>query len=261
MFADYHIHTSFSDDSTYPMEACIKKAISLGLEEICFTEHIDYGVKTDLNCNLSAYYKEFIRCKKAYQNHIVLRFGIEFGMQMHTIERFQEDFNAYSFDFVILSCHQVDDKEFWSYEFQEGKTQKEYQEKYYEEILKVVKCYQDYSILGHLDMIKRYDKQGNYPFDKVKPLIEEILKTAIEAGKGIEVNTSCFRYGLKDLTPSTDILKLYQKLGGKIITIGSDSHEASHLGFQVKEVQKKVKELGFMYVYTFERMKPIAHLL
>lgn len=35
MLADYHMHTSFSDDSTYPMEDEIKKAISLGIDEIC----------------------------------------------------------------------------------------------------------------------------------------------------------------------------------------------------------------------------------
>ena len=49
MFIDYHVHTSFSDDSEYPMEEVIKKAISLGINEICFTEHVDYGVKVDVN--------------------------------------------------------------------------------------------------------------------------------------------------------------------------------------------------------------------
>ena len=41
MLADYHMHTSFSDDSSYPMVDCIEQAISLGFDEICFTEHID----------------------------------------------------------------------------------------------------------------------------------------------------------------------------------------------------------------------------
>ena len=42
MFIDYHVHTSFSDDSEYPMEEVIKKAISLGINEICLTKHVDY---------------------------------------------------------------------------------------------------------------------------------------------------------------------------------------------------------------------------
>ena len=48
MFCDYHTHTVFSDDSNYPMEECVKDAISLGIKEICFTDHVDYGVKYDL---------------------------------------------------------------------------------------------------------------------------------------------------------------------------------------------------------------------
>ncbi len=47
MRADYHVHTAFSDDSDYPMEQVVRDAIALGLEELCFTDHVDYGIKTD----------------------------------------------------------------------------------------------------------------------------------------------------------------------------------------------------------------------
>ena len=47
MFADYHVHTQFSDDSVYPMEQVIKDAAAMGMEEICFTDHVDYGIKED----------------------------------------------------------------------------------------------------------------------------------------------------------------------------------------------------------------------
>ena len=261
MLADYHMHTSFSDDSTYAMEDEIRKAISLGIDEICFTEHVDYGVKTDLNCDYSAYIKEFQRCKEKYNNQITIKLGIEFGMQVHTIDEFQKDFNKYEFDFVILSCHQVDNKQLYIQDFQKGKTQQEYNEKYYEEILKVTKLYDDYSILGHLDMIKRYDKVGNYPFEKIKDIVTEILIHIISQGKGIEINTSSFRYGLEDLTPSKEILKLYKELGGTIITIGSDSHQEEHVGYNISYVKEELKKLGYKQWCTFEKMKPIFHNL
>lgn len=41
MLADYHVHTEYSDDSTYPMESVVTDAIELGLDEICFTDHVD----------------------------------------------------------------------------------------------------------------------------------------------------------------------------------------------------------------------------
>ncbi len=37
--ADYHIHTKFSGDSKNELEAIVKKAIDLGLEEIAITDH------------------------------------------------------------------------------------------------------------------------------------------------------------------------------------------------------------------------------
>ena len=50
MFADYHIHTYYSDDSTYPMEQVVKDAISKGITDLCFTDHVDYGIKEDTQC-------------------------------------------------------------------------------------------------------------------------------------------------------------------------------------------------------------------
>ena len=47
MLADYHVHTEFSNDSIYPMEEVVKDAISLGIKDICFTDHVDYGPYRD----------------------------------------------------------------------------------------------------------------------------------------------------------------------------------------------------------------------
>ena len=158
-----------------------------------------------------------------------------------------------------MSIHQVGDKEFWTQDFQQGKTQREYNERYYEEMLNVVKKYKNYSVLGHMDLITRYDKNGVYPFEKIKPFVEEILKIVIHDGKGIELNTSSHRYGLKDSTPSAQILKLYHELGGRIITIGSDSHKPEQLGTYIEDAKYFLKDLGFQYFCTYERMKPIYH--
>lgn len=38
MFADYHVHTEFSDDSIYPMKQVVQDAIAIGMDEICFTD-------------------------------------------------------------------------------------------------------------------------------------------------------------------------------------------------------------------------------
>ena len=60
-------------------------------------------------------------------------------------------------------------------------------------MLSVVREYKDYSVLGHMDLIARYDEKGVYPFEKIKPIVEEILQVVIADGKGLEVNTSSYR--------------------------------------------------------------------
>ena len=257
MLADYHVHTYYSDDSECPMEDMIKKALLLGLNEIAFTEHVDYGVKTDLNCAYDKYFEELSLMQEKYKGKLKIRAGIEFGVQMHTIPFFQKDAEKYPFDFIILSNHQVNNKEFWNYEFQKGKSQDEYQQVYYEAIYEVIQSYQNYSVLGHLDMIKRYDTYSEYPDENILQIVEKILRKIITDSKGIEVNTSCFKYGLKDLTPSRKILELYYQLGGTIITIGSDTHETEHLCDHIQEAKNILKDIGFRQFCTFENMQPI----
>ena len=289
MYADYHLHSEFSDDSKELMERQVEKAIKLGLDEMCFTDHADYGIKRDwddprgiewrqgdgislgdvareplANVDYPRYFAKIARIRAAYGDAIKIRSGLEFGIQSITVDDYERLFAKYQdeLDFVLFSMHQVDNKEFWTQDFQRGRSQKEYNEAYYEEILKTMKAFKHYSVLAHLDLLVRYDKAGRYPFDKVRDLVAEILKQAIADGKGIEVNTSSWHYGLSDTQPSRDILHLYKDLGGRIITVGSDAHQTSYLADHIKDAYAILRdEIGFTEIATFEHMQPIFHKL
>lgn len=261
MLADYHIHTSFSDDSTYPMKDCIERAILLGFDELCFTEHIDYGCISSFCCNCDEYLKSFLKYKNEYQDKITLKFGIEFGVQAHHKDYFQKIYDNYPFDFALLSFHQVNDKELWNQDFQKDKSQEEYNRIYFDEMYNTIQVFDGYSVLAHMDLMRRYDKYGEYPFEKNLEQIEAILKFLITNEKGLEVNTSSFRYKLKDLTPSRGILKLYKELGGEILTIGSDSHNAGQLGTMIPFVKEELKSMGYKFFTTFDKMKPVFNKL
>ena len=276
MFCDYHTHTIFSDDSEYPMEECVKDAIFLGIKEICFTDHVDYGVKYDLkdlkpeevegkilNVDFEKYFAELDRVRELYKDEITIKNGLEFGIQKHTISKFENLFKKSPLDFVIMSVHEIDDKELWDHSFQDGKTEEEYYRLYFENIYYLVQNYHNYSVLGHLDLLKRYDEKDGYnPFVENKEIITKILKYIIADGKGIELNTSTKKYHLDDLMPSRDILKLYLELGGEILTIGSDSHSKKDLlNSHIEELKQELRDIGFKKFCTFEKMKPIFHEL
>lgn len=276
MLADYHVHSEFSDDSVYPVEQVAADAVALNLDELCFTDHVDYGVKEDwdsgaaigyrdgqplANVDYPRYMEEVQRVRELFDGRIVLKTGMEFGIQTHTAEQFRDLFRRYPFDFILLSIHQVKDLEFWTQDFQRGRSQKDYNEGYYHELFDVVRQYKEYSVIAHLDLIKRYDTAGTYPFENLKHIIEEILRTVIEDGKGIELNTSAVRYGLDDTMPSLGVLRLFRELGGEIITIGSDSHAPDHLGRYLRQGQKLLASLGYKYFCTYDAMQPVFHKL
>lgn len=276
MLADYHVHTKYSDDSDYPMEEVVQDAIRMGVDEICFTDHVDYGIKVDwdnlsslpegkdkpfTNVDYPRYVAEIDELKKRYQDKISLRTGLEFGVQTHTTGRYRKLFHRYPFDFILLSIHEIGDKELWNQEFQTGLSQKEYHERYYGELLKIVDMYKEYSVLAHLDLVHRYDLKGEYPFGKEKDVIAEILKMVIRDGKGIEVNTSGYRYGLGGVSPSLPILSLYRDLGGTILTLGSDSHQKGQLMDHMEETKRMLLNLGFDSFCTYDRMEPKRHPL
>ena len=271
--ADYHVHTEFSDDSIYPMEQVVLDAREKGIGELCFTDHVDYGVKKDIdedpqdrnavrNVDYERYFAEIRRLRQDHPE-MSIKAGLEFGIQMITRDRFARLFDRYrdQLDFVLLSVHQVNNREFWDGSFFQGRSQREYNLAYYRELLDLVRTWHDYSVLAHLDLIVRYDPQGPYWTAEIEDLVRQILQTVIADGKGIEINTSSVRYGLKDLQPSRRILAIYRELGGRILTFGSDSHTRAHLGAWLPEQMEEARNLGFTEYCTFEKMQPVFHAL
>lgn len=277
MLADYHVHTEFSDDSVYALKAVCRDAYVMGLSEINITDHVDYGVKNDVdgpvvryeneypitNVSYDLFFQALEEQRRLWDGKIHVGRGLELGVQMCTLDEFNKLLNKYEkqMDFAILSIHQVDNLEFWDGGFQKGRTQEEIHEAYWAEMLNVVKNFKRFSVMGHLDLIRRYDPFGEYDFENYKDVCAEVLKEVIAAGKGIEVNTSGIRYGLGEYQPGNKILKLYRSLGGKIVTVGSDSHEPDHLGKYIQEAYDLLASLGFENVYTYRNWEPIPNKL
>lgn len=276
MLADYHVHCMFSDDSWYPPEKVCQDAWRLNLDEICFTDHVDYGVKPDVagilearvlegarvvNVDYDAYFPCIEALRDEWAGRLAIKRGLEFGVQTHTISQFNALWDAWKdhLDFTLLSIHQVGDLEFWTGEFQEGRTQEAYNLAYYQELYEVATSFDHYSVLAHLDLIKRYDPAGILDFPANRDLVAATLEHVIATGKGIELNTSSIRYGLKDSQPAHEILELYRDLGGSIVTLGSDSHSPEHLGAYLRHFQHLLADVGFEGFCTYDKMVPTLH--
>lgn len=256
---DYHIHSNFSADCTTEMEKTIEQAINIGLKEICFTDHIDYDYpdpSIEFEFDLADYDRKIRGMQEIYPD-IQIKKGIEIGVQRHLLGKYEQLLVKETFDFIICSMHTTERKDLHSGAFFKGKSIDHAFQTYYEELLYCIREFKDFNVLGHLDLVKRYTKEK--PKKDFHEIIEMIFKEIIDHGKGIELNTSGFRYGLGNGMPSIDILKLYKECGGEIITLGSDSHVETTLAYRFKEAAEILDAAGFAYVATFKNRKPIFH--
>ena len=261
VYSDYHVHTEFSTDSTAEMEDMIKAAVSKGLKEIMFTDHMDIDFP-DKNMPFVLYYPDYSETvnlyKVLYMKNIDVLIGVEMGLQKHIV-REAAMFTEYNpFDFVIGSIHVIDGVDVSDKNFFDGKTKTEAFTEYFENVLLNVKLHDCYNVLGHLDYISRYapydDKEVHY--SEYSDIIDEILKTLVSKGKGLEVNTSGFRYGIGHPYPQLEILKRFNELGGKIVTVGSDAHSPEYIADHFDDACAMIKEAGFKTIASFIKKQP-----
>jgi histidinol-phosphatase (PHP family) len=252
---DYHTHSSFSADSDEPLEIMVNRAISLGIKEYAVTDHYDPEYRNeeyDFGLDLAAYTRELERLEQKHKSEIKLIKGLEIGIQHDVTEACLAMTGAYPFDFIIGSFHCAEGFELCAPEYFQGGTPEDLYRRFYAYMLQCLKIYKDYDVIGHFNVIDRYVEK--IPKNEVYgDIVHDIVRILIEDGKGIEINTSSFRYGMGErTTPTADILRLYVEMGGEIVTIGSDAHRAQDVGDRLDWAVLMLRDTGLKYLATFE---------
>lgn len=262
MFWDTHMHTAFSSDSTAAPSEMAEEAVRRNLAGICFTDHMDYdypsGGEPEFLLDVDGYLSAMHALRREYADRLLIRIGIEIGLQPHLASRYRTLLFGRDFDFVIGSSHVVHGMDPYYPAFYEGKTEEEAYREYFESILENIGAYQDFDVYGHIDYVVRYGPNGDrfYSYRNYADVIDEILKRLISLGRGIEINTAGFRHGLGHPNPTEDIIKRYRELGGEIITVGADGHAPDQIAYEFRRLPQILTEAGFRYYTVFRNRKP-----
>lgn len=259
---DYHMHTVVSFDGKCRGIEMARAAVAAGLKEICFTDHLDYdplGKMGIMAFDTDRYNEEYDNLEVS---GLKIRRGMEFGMTGDNVAQFKLDLQRRPFDFVLGSVHFVDDLDVYYPEYWADKTVFQAERRYLEATLECVKVHDDFDVLAHLTYIAKtqcHHDPRPVPFPEHRELIDEILRTVAQKGKGLEMNTSGVnRCG--DFLPTADYFRRFKELGGEIITVGSDAHTADRVGEYTHRACEILKDI-FGHVCTFEDRKPIFHKL
>lgn len=270
MLPDYHLHTEFSGDSEAPVRSVIEQAISLGMTEICITDHHDYDyarsqkeTAPDFVLDFNSYFQTLSRLREEYRDRITIGIGVELGLQPHLSGYCASLNKSCPFDFIIGSTHCIRGLDPYYPSFFTGREEYAVYTEYFREILSNIRACRQYDVVGHIDYIVRYGPNKNkfYQCSDYRSLIDEILWDIICHGKGIECNTAGLRQGIGQTNPHPDILRRYRELGGEIITIGSDAHKPEDVGAGFTETKELLIDCGFRYYTVYRQRKPSFHLL
>ncbi len=266
MLSDCHIHTEFSGDCDAPADDQVNAAISLGMSEICITDHYDPGTESmseiDFNLDISSYLPAMAMLREKYSGRININIGIELGLMLREKDLLESVSMSLTstglVDYLIGSCHFVDGYDVYYPEFYEGRSEHDSYMLYFERTLERIRDIDCFDALGHLDFVVRYgpEKNKNYDIKDYSDVTDEIFKILIDRGQALECNTAGFRYGLNEPNPSVAALKRYRELGGELVTVGSDAHEPGYVGYEFDRVEAILKDCGFRYYTVYHNRKP-----
>jgi histidinol-phosphatase (PHP family) len=257
---DYHIHTCFSCDSETEMEAACEAAIARGLSEIAFADHADFE-PLDPDCGFlrpAAYMAAIECCQRRYDHRLTIRAGVEVGEAHIYRDQVAELLNTHEFDVVLGSLHWIGGRLHCDGHYFDGRSLDDGLRGYLKHLARLA-AEADYDVLAHFDTVRRAAAKafGETRLDYAahKETILGILRTLVERGKGLEVNTVTCRRGMGDPCPPLDVLRWYRELGGEILTFGSDAHTADAIASHFDVALEMARAAGFTWVATFEQRR------
>lgn len=267
--ADYHTHSRISPDAGDSMTALAEAAAAAGLDEICFTDHVEPIIwnSTDLreSYDWAALTAEFDAARAAVGDRITLRLGIELGDACWSFEHTEKLLEgAPPLDFIIGSVHMLSER-FGGldlYYFDPKSEEEAYAgiADYLEQVRKMAE-WGKFDVLGHLTLPLRYlneNRGWNLSMERFGGEITDIFSTLNRKGIGIEVNTN------RGNTPLPDgmWLRLYENMMAEpTVTLGTDAHSTQFVGCAIREGQELLRTCGFERFCTFEKRRPVWHEL
>ena len=257
---DYHMHSTHSMDGRQTLEEIAKRALELGLEEICITDHIEPHYpdpSVDKPPVFPVWLKEIQSVWEKYPA-LVIRQGIEIGDNAPYRDEILATLDALPLDFRLLSLHLVDNVDPCLPEYFEGRTQEQAYRLYAQRRVESVMNFPDYDAIAHLGYVCKF---APYP-PEIRPIryhhapdeFDTIFKYLARNGKALEINASGLRQTDSPI-PGADLIRRYLELGGEFFTFGSDAHKVENIYQHVERAKEMAKACGARWQLSFERRK------
>jgi histidinol-phosphatase (PHP family) len=251
---DLHSHSTVSDGGNTP-EQMLESAGEKGLKVFALTDHFDIHEKFPLP--LSRF--DGAGREESYEKLSALKkrdFGVKFinGIEIAQAHQFKETaekwLTSHEYDFVLGSCHVVRGQgDFYHMDYDKNDANS-LLKRYFSELHELCEWGGSggwFDSLAHLTYPLRYMK-GKGDLDKHLFAVDEVFKIMVRYEIALEINTQ-----QEVLCPQYREVKRFHELGGRLITIGSDSHNVNSIAQRIEEGIKTAKEAGFTECVYYEK--------
>lgn len=254
---DQHVHSYYSFDSDQKIEPYLSRARELGLKYFILTDHYDFNYldkNKDTSFDIEGRTKELEKLQNDFSDIKILN-GIEVGYKKDSELRIKEIINKYHFDLINLSVHDHNGVDYYFKEEFINQGIDKILTDYYSAQLEMVKSFDDYDVLCHIDFGFKtaYLIDNSLSINKYEDYLTKIMKEVIKKDKALELNVKVQRF--LPIEHTKYILDLYKKLGGKNITISSDAHEVKMFCYNFDKYISIIKEMGFDHLCYFINRK------
>ena len=242
--ANYHTHTTWCDGKDTP-EAVVQAAIARGFDEIGFSSHamlpsplLDWVLTEE---RAPRYAAEIRSLAEKYAGRIRVLCGVEADYVPGGANPDRATYAAAAPDYIIGSIHFVtapDGAQVCVDKTPQdladgirdhfGGSAEEYIRAYFRQQRDMVRLF-DFDVVGHLDLVRKFNVRRPYFDESAAWYREELEKTAdavAESGKIAEVNTGAISRGwLDDAYPSAEFRAMLRERGVRFV-LSSDAHAA-----------------------------------
>jgi len=249
---DTHLHTNQSPDSAVPIDVYAAQALERGIAELAITDHVDFDP-----ADPAFEYTTFADRERVVRGAaerwgplgVTIRFGVELTYNTAWEADVREHLARHAYDFVIGSVHDWPGSPYrrsglgsWV----AGRSLDEIVAPYYAEVTAAARSGL-FDTIGHLDVVKRYlDPYVTATQLAARPdLLEPVLRSLVESGVALEVNTSGLRHPSAETYPAGPTVARFYELGGRRVTTGSDAHRPEWFAYRLVAAYDIIEAAGF----------------
>ncbi len=266
---DYHMHTALCGHATGSIDEYVRHAISLGLDEIGFSEHIYlYHLPAEQRDPELAMreeemksYVEMVEGVRRRYPEMSIRLGLEADYIPGFTEQLTSILRSYPWDYVYGSVHFIDGWGLDDPRYLDGYSKWRIDDLYARYFSLVLDAARTglFDVMAHLDLIKKFGYRASADLD-LHTLYSGVAQALSEAGVCIEISSGGLRQPVAEYYPQPDLLRACY-LAGVPVTLGSDAHKPVDVGYAFPALTTSLRGAGYTQITRFKGRRRTFHPL